>query len=118
MNPFTVLTPFAPLIVFVGECEQRINDVRARIPRQQDLIRTRRSEKQRLEEEARRLRDGIERLKMIGVRVAELEGKKQKAVENEDYESAHVLKLDIDKLRQSCVCECCPPSKDATFPPP
>ena len=28
------------------------------------------------------------------------------------------LKLDIDKLRQSCVCECCPPSKDATFPPP
>ena len=69
-------------------------------------------------EEARRLRDGIERLKMIGVRVAELEGKKQKAVENEDYESAHVLKLDIDKLRQSCVCECCPPSKDATFPPP
>ena len=69
-------------------------------------------------EEARRLRDGIEGLKMIGVRVAELEGKKQKAVENEDYESAHVLKLDIDKLRQSCVCECCPPSKDATFPPP
>ena len=56
MNLYTVLTPFAPLILFVGECEQRINDVRARIPRQQDLIRTRRSEKQRLEEEARRLR--------------------------------------------------------------
>ena len=66
-------------------------------------------------EEARRLRDGIERLKMIGVRVAELEGKKQKAVENEDYESAHVLKLDIDKLRQSCVCECCPPPKMPPF---
>ena len=30
--------------------------MRARIPRQQDLIRNRRSEKQRLEEEARRLR--------------------------------------------------------------
>ena len=54
-------------------------------------------------EEARRLRDGIERLKLIGRRVAELEGKKQKAVEHEDYESAHVLKKDIDKLRQSCV---------------
>ncbi|QDZ26015.1 hypothetical protein HOP50_20g85660 [Chloropicon primus] len=54
-------------------------------------------------EEARRLRDGIERLKLIGTRVAELEGKKQKAVEHEDYESAHVLKKDIDKLRQSCV---------------
>lgn len=54
-------------------------------------------------EEARRLRDGIERLKLIGMRVAELEGKKQKAVEHEDYESAHILKKDIDKLRQSCV---------------
>ena len=54
-------------------------------------------------EEARRLRDGIERLKLIGRRVAELEGVKQKAVEQEDYENAHVLKKDIDKLRQSCV---------------
>ena len=53
--------------------------------------------------EARRLRDGIERLKLIGKRVAELEGKKQKAVEQENYESAQVLKKDIDKLRQSCV---------------
>ena len=43
-------------ISFAGECEQRINDLRARIPRQQDTIRNRRSEKQRLEEEVRRLR--------------------------------------------------------------
>ena len=37
-------------------CESRITDLRARIPRQQDLNRTRRTEKQRLEEDARRLR--------------------------------------------------------------
>ena len=43
-------------ILFAGECEQRINDVRARIPRQQDMIRTRRSEKKKLEDEAMRLR--------------------------------------------------------------
>ena len=42
--------------LFPGECESRITDLRARIPRQQDLIRTRRTEKQRLEEDARRLR--------------------------------------------------------------
>ena len=40
----------------------------------------------------RRLRDGIDRLKLIGKRVAELEGKKQKAVEEENYETALVLK--------------------------
>ena len=42
--------------LFTGECESRITDLRARIPRQQDLNRTRRTEKQRLEEDARRLR--------------------------------------------------------------
>ena len=42
--------------MFVGECEQRITDLRARIPRQQETIRNRRAEKQRLEEEAKRLR--------------------------------------------------------------
>ena len=54
---FSLFNPFhCYLICIVGECGQRINDVRARLPRQQDLIRTRRSQKQRLEEEARRLR--------------------------------------------------------------
>ena len=43
-------------ISFAEECEQRITDVRARIPAQQNTIRTRRSEKQRLEGEAQRLR--------------------------------------------------------------
>ena len=43
-------------ISFAGECEQRITDLRARIPAQQNTIRTRRSEKQRLEGEAQRLR--------------------------------------------------------------
>ena len=42
--------------MFIGECEQRITDLRARIPAQQNTIRTRRSEKQRLEGEAQRLR--------------------------------------------------------------
>ena len=43
-------------ISFAGECEQRITDLRARIPRQQDTIRNRRSEKARLEQEVVRLR--------------------------------------------------------------
>ena len=42
-------------------------------------------------------------MKLIGRKVAELEGKKQKAVEGERYENAMTLKRDIDKLRKSCV---------------
>ena len=52
-------------ILFVGECEQRITDLRARIPRQQETIRNRRTEKQRLEEEAKRLRYFNSRLSVI-----------------------------------------------------
>ena len=52
--------------MFSGECEQRITDLRARIPRQQETIRTRRTEKQRLEEEARRLRSEADSAAMRG----------------------------------------------------
>ena len=50
-------------------------------------------------DEAKRLRDGINRLKAVGAKVAQLEARKRAAVEAEDYDAAKVLKSEIDKLR-------------------
>ena len=61
-------------ILFAGECEQRINDVRARIPRQQDMIRTRRSEKKKLEDEAMRLRSEADSAAIRGQSGMQLHG--------------------------------------------
>lgn len=50
-------------------------------------------------DEAKRLKQSIEHLKIIGQKIAALEAKKRAAVDKEDYDSAKLLKADIDKLR-------------------
>ena len=52
-------------------------------------------------DEAKRLRDGINRLKAVGAKVAQLEHRKRSAIEAEDYDAAKVIKSEIDKLREA-----------------
>ena len=52
-------------------------------------------------DEAKRLRDGINRLKAVGAKVAQLEHRKRSAIEAEDYDAAKVIKMEIDKLREA-----------------
>eukprot|EP01022_Parablepharisma_sp_SALTPOND_P015298 TRINITY_DN214_c0_g1_i1.p2 TRINITY_DN214_c0_g1~~TRINITY_DN214_c0_g1_i1.p2 ORF type:complete len:889 (+),score=112.15 TRINITY_DN214_c0_g1_i1:7443-10109(+) len=52
-------------------------------------------------DEAKRIKDIMDKLKGIGKQLAALELKKKMAIENEDYESAKVLKVEIERLRGS-----------------
>ena len=52
-------------------------------------------------DEAKRLRDSINRLKAVGAKVAHLEHRKRSAIEAEDYDAAKVIKSEIDKLREA-----------------
>jgi centrosomal protein CEP104 len=52
-------------------------------------------------DEAKRLKDGINRLKAVGAKVAQLEAKKSSAIEAEDYDAAKLIKVEIDKLREA-----------------
>ena len=53
-------------------------------------------------ERAKSLKLGIDRLKKIGIRVAQLESQKILAVQMEDFDRARGIKEDIDKLRTNC----------------
>lgn len=50
-------------------------------------------------DEAKRIKASIDRLKVVGEAIAQLDAKKRLAVEREEYDVAKVLKIDIDKLR-------------------
>lgn len=52
-------------------------------------------------DEAKRIKDIMEKLKAVGKQLAILELKKKRAIENEDYESAKIIKIEIDRLRQA-----------------
>lgn len=52
-------------------------------------------------EEAKHLKDAIERLKSVGVNLLQLEERKRIAVQNEDFESAKIIKMEIDRLRNA-----------------
>lgn len=54
-------------------------------------------------DEAKKLREAIERLKMMGQQLYYLEERKRAAISNEDYESAKVIKVEIDRLRNSII---------------
>ena len=53
-------------------------------------------------EEAKRLKAVMERLKVLGHRIARLEAQKAAAVQAEDYDAAKLVKVDVDKLRAAC----------------
>jgi hypothetical protein len=44
-------------------------------------------------DEAKRLKAGVDRLKLVGMKVAQLEAQKQAAVDAEDYDTAKMLKV-------------------------
>lgn len=50
-------------------------------------------------EEAKRLKEAIERLKHIGAQLQHLEERKTTAIQNEDYDAAKVIKEEIERLR-------------------
>ncbi len=52
-------------------------------------------------DEAKRLKEAIERLKHIGAQLAHLEDRKAIAISNEDYDSAKIIKQEIDRLREA-----------------
>jgi len=56
-------------------------------------------------DEAARLRDGINRLKAVGAKVAQLEARKRAAVESEDYDAAKVGEGGgAGRTRVDCAC--------------
>ena len=50
-------------------------------------------------DEAKRLKDTIDRLKLVSGHISQLEERKRIAISNEDYESAKVIKIEIEKLK-------------------
>ena len=60
--------------------------------------------------EAKKLKEAIEKQKLIGTQISKLEERKEVAVRNEDYDSAIIIKREIEKLRNAVY-----PSND---PPP
>ncbi len=52
-------------------------------------------------DEAKRIKDIMDKLKAVGKQLSALEQKKRLAIQNEDYESAKILKVEIDRLRSS-----------------
>lgn len=56
-------------------------------------------------ESAQRLKEAIDRLKMIGVQLQRLEERKMNAVKSDDYESAKIIKAEIDRLRSTIMPE-------------
>lgn len=52
-------------------------------------------------DDAKRIKDGIEKMRAVGVHITQLEERKRLATNNEDYDAAKVIKNEIDKLRQA-----------------
>ena len=50
-------------------------------------------------DKAKILKDAIDKLKMAGFQLTQLEAQKKLAIENEDFDSAKVLKFEIERLR-------------------
>jgi centrosomal protein CEP104 len=54
-------------------------------------------------DEAKRLKEAIERLRSMGTHLAQLEERKKIAIENEDFDAAKIIKTEIDRLRQTAL---------------
>ena len=52
-------------------------------------------------DEAKRIREAIDRLRVLSQQLFVLEERKKTAIANEDYDSAKVLKIEIDRIRNS-----------------
>lgn len=63
-------------------------------------------------DEAKRLKDAIERLKNVGYQLLQLEERKRSALASEDFDTAKIIKLEIDRLRNAVL----PPLGGAPMP--
>ena len=50
-------------------------------------------------DDAKKIKDGIEKLRAVGIHILQLEERKRMATMNEDYDSAKIIKMEIEKLR-------------------
>ena len=62
-------------------------------------------------DEAKRLKETIDKLKSVGYQLQQLEDRKRAAINNEDYESAKIIKQEIDRLRNAVA----PPVEEPTY---
>lgn len=65
-------------------------------------------------DEAKKLREAIDRLRSVGQQLLHLEERKRTAINDENYESAKVIKMEIDRLRNAVV----PPTENNYFARP
>lgn len=54
-------------------------------------------------DEAKRLKQAIERLRSMGTHLAQLEERKKIAIDNEDFDAAKIIKTEIDRLRETAL---------------
>jgi centrosomal protein CEP104 len=54
-------------------------------------------------DEAKRLKEAIERLRSVGTHLAQLEERKKIAIDNEDFDAAKIIKTEIDRLRKTAL---------------
>lgn len=52
-------------------------------------------------DEAKKIKQAIERMKHLGAQLQHLEESKAKAIKNEDYDSAKIIKQEIERLREA-----------------
>jgi len=50
-------------------------------------------------DEAKRLKETIDRLKSISTHISQLEERKRIAIQNEDYDAAKIIKIEIEKMK-------------------
>jgi centrosomal protein CEP104 len=54
-------------------------------------------------DEAKRLKEAIERLRSMGTHLSQLEERKKIAIDNEDFDAAKIIKVEIDRLRKTAL---------------
>jgi centrosomal protein CEP104 len=54
-------------------------------------------------DEAKKIKDAIERLKSVSQQLIQLEERKKIAIKNDDFDSAKILKFEIERLRNAVV---------------
>lgn len=52
-------------------------------------------------DEAKRIKDTIERLRTVAGTISQLEERKRNAIKSEDYEAAKIIKQEIEQLKAS-----------------
>jgi centrosomal protein CEP104 len=50
-------------------------------------------------DEAKRIKETIDRLKTVSTQISQLEERKRMAIQSEDYEAAKIIKFEIEKLK-------------------